>query len=131
MESLCVITGKRVWSVNVESSIISNGGNLIDLTYYSVIISLLHYRKPYVSVEAGSNIKVHNEKNPQPLSIHHIPIPFTFAFFKKATLIVADPLVLEESIMEGRLTIAVNVYNDVCNIHKPGGAPVQVELVDK
>lgn len=33
--------------------------------------------------------------------------------------------------MEGRVTISVNVYNDVCNIHKPGGAPVKLELVDK
>lgn len=33
--------------------------------------------------------------------------------------------------MEGRITISVNVYNDVCNIHKPGGAPVKLELIDK
>lgn len=64
MESLCIITGKRVWGVTVESSVISNGGNLIDSLYLSVIVSLLHFRKPYVSVEAQSNIKVHTEKNP-------------------------------------------------------------------
>lgn len=74
---------------------------------------------------------MHAEKNPQPLSIHHIPIPFTFAFFNNANLIVADPLGAEEEVMEGRLTIAVNIYNDVCSIHKPGGAPVRVELIDK
>lgn len=64
MESLCIVTGKRVWSVNVESSVICNGGNLIDWIYLSVITSLLHFRKPYVSVEQQSNIKVHTEKNP-------------------------------------------------------------------
>ncbi|KAL4464465.1 hypothetical protein ABPG72_021158 [Tetrahymena utriculariae] len=131
MESLCIVSNKRVWSINVDSSVVSNGGNLIDAIYVSVIISLLHFRKPYVSVEQQSNIKIHTEKNPQPLSIHHIPIPFTFAFFKKSTLLVADPLVLEEQIMEGRLTISVNIYNDVCNIHKPGGAPIKLELINK
>ncbi|EAR98566.2 3' exoribonuclease family 1 protein (macronuclear) [Tetrahymena thermophila SB210] len=131
MESLCIVTNKRVWSINVDSSVVSNGGNLIDAIYLSVIISLLHFRKPYVSVEQQSNIKIHTEKNPQPLSIHHIPIPFTFAFFKKSTLLVSDPLVLEEQIMEGRLTISVNIYNDVCNIHKPGGAPIKLELINK
>lgn len=81
MESLCVITAKKVWSVNVETSVVANGGNLIDVIYLAVITSLLHFRKPFVSVEQQSNIKVHTDRNPQPLSIHHIPIPFTFAFF--------------------------------------------------
>lgn len=26
--------------------------------------------------------------------------------------------------MEGRITIALNIYNDICLIHKPGGAPI-------
>ncbi|EGR31888.1 hypothetical protein IMG5_100370 [Ichthyophthirius multifiliis] len=129
--SLCIITGKKVWNITVETSVISNGGNLIDNIYLCVMISLLHFRKPYISIEQQSKIKIHPDKNPQPLSIHHMPIPFTFALFKNATLLVADPLAQEEQLMEGRITISVNIYNDICNIHKPGGAPLKLDVIDK
>jgi hypothetical protein len=33
--------------------------------------------------------------------------------------------------MEGRITISVNIYNDICNIHKPGGAPLKIDAIDK
>ena len=46
-----MITAKKVWSVNVETSVVANGGNLIDVIYLAVITSLLHFRKPFVSVE--------------------------------------------------------------------------------
>jgi len=29
--------------------------------------------------------------------------------------------------MEGRITISCNVYNDICLIHKPGGAPIDLK----
>jgi exosome complex RNA-binding protein Rrp42 (RNase PH superfamily) len=46
MASLSIISGKKVWSINVETSVISNGGNLIDNIFLCVMISLLHFRKP-------------------------------------------------------------------------------------
>lgn len=33
--------------------------------------------------------------------------------------------------MDGRLTIAVNIYKEICLIHKPGGAPLQPEIFAK
>jgi len=52
VESLCLISGKRVWSINVDVCVVNNDGNLIDASYISVITSLLHFRKPFVSVES-------------------------------------------------------------------------------
>jgi exosome complex component RRP45 len=83
-----------------------------------------------------TKIIVHDikEKPPHPLSIHHIPLAFTFAFFNDTTNIVVDPTVflvyfitwkrLEEEVMDGRVTFAVNIYKDICNVHKPGGAAI-------
>jgi len=31
---------------------------------------------------------------------------------------------LEEEVMDGRITFALNIYKDICSIHKPGGAPL-------
>ena len=29
--------------------------------------------------------------------------------------------------MEGRITIGINIYNDICLMHKPGGAPIDLK----
>ena len=33
--------------------------------------------------------------------------------------------------MEGRLTLAINVYRDICLMHKPGAAGLSADLFDK
>eukprot|EP00331_Platyophrya_macrostoma_P005740 CAMPEP_0176419754 /NCGR_PEP_ID=MMETSP0127-20121128/8232_1 /TAXON_ID=938130 /ORGANISM="Platyophrya macrostoma, Strain WH" /LENGTH=260 /DNA_ID=CAMNT_0017800285 /DNA_START=258 /DNA_END=1041 /DNA_ORIENTATION=+ len=142
IESLCLITNKYVWSIQVHLTLINNDGNLLDAFYLAAIIALfttenqialLHYRKPFVTVESQSKIVVHSEKekDPQPLSIHHIPIAVTYSFFDDSKIFVMDPTKLEEEIMEGRVTFAVNIYKDICYIHKPGGAFLSPELFPK
>jgi len=37
----------------------------------------------------------------------------------------------EEEIIDGRVTIAVNIYNNICAIHKPGGAPIKLDELNK
>jgi len=34
----------------------------------------------------------------------------------------------EEKVMDGRISFALNIYNDVCCIHKPSGSPISPEL---
>lgn len=94
-ESLCIITGKAVWSINIDITLLNNAGNLIDACYMATLVGLLHFRRPFVKVENEKNIKVFSqeEKKPQPLSITHIPIAFTYAFFNEATQVIADPTV--------------------------------------
>ena len=31
--------------------------------------------------------------------------------------------------MDGRITITMNIYKDLCNIHKPGGAPIDPKIL--
>lgn len=33
--------------------------------------------------------------------------------------------------MEGRITIVMNIYKDICLIHKPGGAPLDPLILDQ
>ena len=78
-ESLCILTGKYAWTITTELSLINNDGNLIDAFNYAAILALHRFKLPFVSVEAGK-LKVHSleEKRPQTLSIHHLPISMTF-----------------------------------------------------
>jgi len=126
VESLSVLTGKCAWSILVELTLVNNDGNLIDTFYLAAIVALLHFKKPFVSIESDKEVVVHDEKDKllQALSIPHIPIAFTFAFFNDSTTVIMDPTRLEEEVMDGRITFALNIYKDICSIHKPGGAPL-------
>ena len=60
-ESLCLISNKRVWSITVDSTLISNDGNLIDAIFLVSMISLLHFKKPAVKIESKDSIIIYNE----------------------------------------------------------------------
>lgn len=45
-ESLCILSGKNVWSIDVNIALINNDGNLIDAMYLCCILSLQHFRRP-------------------------------------------------------------------------------------
>ena len=96
VESLCILSGKCVWSIEVNLTLINNDGNLIDAFYLAAITSLLNYKKPQVGVENLNKIVTYseNEKKYVPLSINHIPIACTFAFFDNVSKIVMDPKVI-------------------------------------
>lgn len=99
-ESLCILTGKYVWNITCELSLLNNDGNLLDAFSYAAIVVLYRFKLPFVSVEAGK-LKVHSfqEKRPQTLSIHHFPISMTFGITslmvdkEEKEFIVFDPKV--------------------------------------
>ena len=55
---------------------------------FALIISLLDFRKPGVKVEKGS-VEINSKQAPQALSIHHIPISFTFGLLENGVFM--DP----------------------------------------
>ncbi len=106
--------GPQAWSVHVTIHVLDHCGNLIDCASIAVITALLHFLRPDVSV-AGDQVSltacccssladaaplwqvtVHSAKDrePVPLSIHHIPIAITFALFDEGYARLASPPVL-------------------------------------
>lgn len=55
---------------------------------------------------------------------------FTFGIFKQ-NVCVYDPLFVEEQAMKGRISIAINIYKEICNMHKPGGIPIDYEIMTR
>ena len=85
-ESLCITTGKYVWSVSVELILEQDDGNVIDAMMLALTLSLMDARKPGVKVEKEQVVV--NSKQ-QGLSIHFVPISFTFGLFESAVFL--DP----------------------------------------
>lgn len=79
-EGLCVIPGRRVWSIDAEVLIMNDDGNVHDVAQWAVMAALQHVRRPELTIR-GDDVVVHppHERDPVPLSLHHIPLAFTFA----------------------------------------------------
>ncbi|CAN7062305.1 unnamed protein product [Brassica oleracea var. botrytis] len=132
-ESLCVLAGKKVWSVRIDLHILDNGGNLVDAANIAALAALMTFRRPDCTVGGENNqeVIIHSleEREPVPLIIHHLPIAFTFGFFNKGNIVVMDPTYIEEEVMCGRMTVTVNANGDICAIQKPGEEGVNQSVI--
>ncbi|KAF9365388.1 hypothetical protein BGX34_010210 [Mortierella sp. NVP85] len=129
-EGLCIVAGEKVWSIRVDIHFLDHDGNLVDAACIAAITALLHFRRPDVTV-VGEEVTIHTleQRNPVPLSIHHIPICVSFAFFDKGERMIVDPTHLEEQIKEGDMTFTLNVHKEVCALSKAGGIPMEMNQI--
>lgn len=54
------------------------------------------------------------------MSLAHIPLSFTLGLTEGN--IFMDPSAGEDKVAMSRITISMNIYKEICSIHKPGGA---------
>ena len=119
--------------MDVEINLLNNQGNLIDACYLATLLSLMSFKLPLIKVHAGEKLEICNKGSKrifQSLSVHHIPIVVTFVFKSGTNLYAVDPLLEEEEIMDGRVSIAMNIYGDICAIHKPGGMGLKPDIFE-
>ncbi|NXS91894.1 EXOS9 protein, partial [Jacana jacana] len=121
-ESLCVVAGEKVWQIRLDLHLLNHDGNIIDAASIAGIVALCHFRRPDVSVQ-GEDVTVYTpeERDPVPLSIHHMPICVSFAFFQQGTYLLVDPSEREERVMDGVLVIAMNKHREICTMQSSGG----------
>ncbi|KAL9555642.1 hypothetical protein MBANPS3_002264 [Mucor bainieri] len=129
-EGLCIVAGEKVWQIRVDLLFLDHDGNLVDCASIAAITALLHFRRPDATV-SGEEVTIHpvDQRNPVPLSIHHIPICITFSFYDKGELLVVDPSYLEEQAKEGDMTITMNIHKEICALSKAGGIPLEMDQV--
>ncbi|KAI8622153.1 ribosomal protein S5 domain 2-type protein [Chytriomyces sp. MP71] len=129
-EGLCIVAGEKVWSVRIDIHVLDHEGNILDCACIAAISALLHFRRPDVSVE-GDQVTIHDmdERNPIPLSIHHIPICITFGFFDNGEKVLVDPTHLEEQVQDGDFIVVVNTHRELCTMSKAGGAGLDIARI--
>ncbi|XP_019744965.1 exosome complex component RRP45 isoform X2 [Hippocampus comes] len=130
LESLCVVSGEKVWQIRVDVHMLNHDGNLMDAASITAIASLCHFRRPDVGIQ-GDEVTVYSpdERDPIPLSIYHMPISVSFAFFQQGTYLLVDPCEREERVMDGLLMIAMNKHREICSIQSSGGIMLLKEQV--
>ncbi|KAJ8028494.1 Exosome complex component RRP45 [Holothuria leucospilota] len=120
-ESLCIVVGEKVWQVRVDLHALNFDGNLLDCSSIAAIASLHHFRRPEVTV-SGEEVTVHSleDREPVALSIHHMPICITFAFFQEGKYLLVDPTGGEETVMDGCMVVCMNVHRELCTVQMTG-----------
>uniref|UniRef100_A0A453SW34 Exoribonuclease phosphorolytic domain-containing protein n=1 Tax=Aegilops tauschii subsp. strangulata TaxID=200361 RepID=A0A453SW34_AEGTS len=107
--------------------------NLTDAANIAALAALSTFRRPECTVggDDGQQVTVHDPEvmDPLPLTIHHLPIAVTFAYFGDGNIMVIDPTYKEEAVMGGRMTATINSNGDVCAIQKAGGEGVMSSVI--
>uniref|UniRef100_A0A4W4EVY9 Exosome complex component RRP45 n=1 Tax=Electrophorus electricus TaxID=8005 RepID=A0A4W4EVY9_ELEEL len=129
-ESLCVVSGEKVWQIRVDVHVLNHDGNLMDAASIAAISALCHFKRPDVAIQ-GRDVTVFGpaERDPVPLSIYHMPVCVSFAFFQQGTYLLVDPCEKEELIMDGLLVMAMNKHREICSIQSSGGIMLLKEQV--
>ncbi|KAL5668169.1 hypothetical protein ACJX0J_020390, partial [Zea mays] len=90
--------------------------NLIDAANIAALAALSTFWRPECTVggDDGQQVTVHDPevRDPLPLTIHHMPIAITFAYFGEGNIVVLDPTYKEEAVMGWRMTAIVNSNGD-------------------
>lgn len=137
LESLCIVAGSKCWAIRADVHFLDCDGGFIDASCIAVMTSLLHFKKPDITV-IGEKITIHppEERNPVSLSILHVPICVTFSFFNpddteenikgqtNNEIAIIDATLKEESLRHGVLTVTLNKNREVVQISKAGGLPM-------
>ena len=130
LEELCVRVGEKVWALHLYIHVLSHDGNLVDCSFIAAISALKHFRRPDVTV-TGQEVVVHSveEKNPVPLTLHHMPLCVSFSFFNECDNMAVDPTFLEEKVMDGVIMISMNKHHEMCGLQMMGEMKVTKEQI--
>lgn len=131
LESLCIVSGKKCWSIRVDVHILNADGGLVDACCIAAMAALLHFRRPDVTVN-GEKAVIHDmrERSPVALSVLHIPVCITFSVFG-GDVWCCDCTKDEEEIRLGEMIFSIDKYGEMCQISKYGGVIVDAHRLIK
>lgn len=84
-EALCVQPGRTVWALRVAVRVLDAAGNLPDACMLATLAALMAFRRPVAEVDAQGVLTLYAaaDREPLPLSLHHLPVATTFASFSE------------------------------------------------
>ena len=94
-------------------------GNLIDAFFLAAVLALKNTRLPEVSMK-GDQIMVSKTKSNY-INVHHLPISTTFYFIPGVESgPIVDATAKEERLATARLSVCMNIFEDVCGMQTLG-----------
>jgi len=129
-ETLCIIQGRLVWSVQVDVFVLNEDGNLVDACFMAAVACLMNTRLPEVTMNGPSKLRI-NEDKVRNLNVHHIPVCTSFFFVDglSSAKPIVDATAKEEKLAKSRLSICMNIFEDLCGMATHGSLEVDARVL--
>lgn len=122
---LCIVSGEKVWTMNVDICPLNDDGNLIDIGSMAAVTAILNAKFPLY--EDG---KVDYKKKTSE-SVPLVKVPVAVTVIKIGTNFIVDPTEIEEQAMDARLTVTTIDDDKLCSLQKGGAGTLSIEEIDK
>lgn len=99
----------------------------MDACFIASVLSLMNTRLPEVTI-SKDKINI-NEEKVKYLNVHHIPICTTFYFIDGIEQPIIDANAKEEKLAKSRLSICMNIFEDLCGMSTLGCLEVDAQTI--
>jgi exosome complex component RRP42 len=117
LDALSIEPGKIVWSVYTDIYLVDHQGNIIDTSMLASMLALATSRIPEL-IKGENGYKVDYTKYVDPLPINTLVATVTMGIYND--IIIVDPLLEEEAVIDSFITIAIDESGRICGIQKRG-----------
>jgi len=128
LDELVLIPGKKVWIVFDDLYLLDHDGNIIDAGMLASILALNTAKIPEVIVESEDKITVNYENRVKPLPLNINVVTVTIGVHGEILLV--DPSLDEESILDCKLVFAVDEKNRIVGLQKMGMKGIKTTLFE-
>jgi len=128
-KQLVVAPGKKVWVVFNDIYLIDHGGNIMDASMLSSMLALATAKIPYYEEKEPGVYVIDNKRHTSPLPVNTLAATVTMGIHED--VIIVDPSIEEEVVLNTFLTIAVDERGRVCGIQKKGIAGLSRKMLDQ
>ncbi|EGO01276.1 hypothetical protein SERLA73DRAFT_179422 [Serpula lacrymans var. lacrymans S7.3] len=119
LSSLCIHSGRSVWTLYVDATCINYAGNAFDATLLAMVAALKNTRIPQASFDEESGRTVCSRKNRVPLTLSRFPTSASFGIFD-ASQILADPTAFEEPLLDATVCVVVDEEPELISVNGVG-----------
>lgn len=117
LDALAIEPGKIVWSVYTDIYLVDHQGNIIDTSMLASMLALATSRIPEL-IKGENGYKVDHTKYVGSLPINTLVATVTMGIYND--IIIVDPLLEEEAVIDSFITIAIDESGRICGIQKRG-----------
>mmetsp|Transcript_18471 Transcript_18471/g.24408 ORF Transcript_18471/g.24408 Transcript_18471/m.24408 type:complete len:284 (+) Transcript_18471:34-885(+) len=124
---LCIVEGQSAWRLYVDVVCLNLEGNLLDAAVLAVVAALKNTKLPATKTLEDGEVQLTSDPL-TPLKLGLVPFPLSFGIFQDQ--VISDPSLLEEGLVNARITVARNKDGQVCSVYKPGGCVLSGEKMN-
>ncbi|KAI9028955.1 exosome complex component RRP43-like protein [Phycomyces nitens] len=129
LESLCIESGKAVWTLYADIVCLNYDGNIIDASLLALVTALKNLSLPKASVSPLMAVEADPTETIQPFILTNFPVASTFCIFNQPNVLIADPNDTEESLAKETVTVVMDTNGQVCRVYKNGGTTIGSDVL--